>query len=151
MSDPHNPKSDSAPRQRKLSARPASPQHNPEAHRVAQSAVEFALDRKALDVVVLDLTGRSSITDYFVVCTGRSDIQVQAICESVTEGLRKLGVRPLSSEGLENGQWALLDYGDVIVHVFQKTIRELYDLERLWHEAPRWTYDGGSVIGNPRT
>lgn len=113
---------------------------------LAQRAAELAADRKALDIVVIDLTGRSSVTDYFVLATGRSDVQVQAICERLVEGLRERDERPLAVEGLENGQWALLDYGDVVVHVFQKATRELYDLERLWAEAPRWTYDGGSAI-----
>ena len=114
---------------------------------LAQRTAELAAERKALDIVVIDLTGRSSVTDYFVLATGRSDVQVQAICERVVEGLRERNERPLAVEGLENGQWALLDYGDVVVHVFQKATRELYDLERLWAEAPRWTYDGGSAIG----
>jgi ribosome-associated protein len=118
---------------------------------LVQRAAALAADRKALDIVVLDLIGRSSVTDYFLLCTGRSDIQVQAICERIVEGLRELGERPLAIEGLENGQWALLDYGDVVVHVFQKATRELYDLERLWAEAPRWTYEGGSAIGSART
>jgi len=113
---------------------------------LAKSAAVLVSDLKAADILVLDLSERSSITDYFVLCTGRSDIQVQAICHRVAEGLLEAGVRPLSSEGLENGQWALLDYGDIVVHVFQKATRELYDLERLWAEAPRWTYDPGSAI-----
>lgn len=113
---------------------------------IAKAVARLASDVKADDILVLDLSKMSSITDYFVLCTGRSDVQVQAICHKVVEGLREDGVRPLSSEGLENGHWALLDYGDVVVHVFQKATRELYDLERLWAEAPRWTYDQGSAI-----
>ena len=116
------------------------------ASELAQSVTRLASDRKAADILVLDLTERSSVTDYFVLCTGRSDVQVQAICERVTQGLREEGVRLLSSEGVENGLWALLDYGDVVVHVFQKDTRKLYDLERLWAGAPRWTYGPGSAI-----
>ena len=113
---------------------------------VARAVAALVSDRKGADILVLDLSERSSITDYFVLCTGRSDVQVQAICERVIEGLREDGIRPSSFEGLENGQWALLDYGDVIVHVFQKSSRELYDLEKLWSEAPRWIYDGSAVL-----
>lgn len=116
------------------------------ASELAKSAAVLVSDRKADDILVIDLTERSSVTDYFVICTGRSDVQVQAICQRVTEGLREDGVRPFSTEGTENGQWALLDYGDVVIHVFQKATRELYDLERLWSEAPRWTYDASSAI-----
>ena len=121
------------------------------ASELANAVAVLVADRKADNILVLDLTQCSSITNYFVVCTGRSDVQVQAICQRVLEGLREVGVRPLSSEGLENGQWALLDYGDVVVHVFQKATRELYDLERLWADAPRWTYDAGSAISDGRS
>jgi ribosome-associated protein len=121
---------------------------NSAASELANQVAVLAADRKADNILVLDLTQCSSITNYFVVCTGRSDVQVQAICQRVLEGLRELGVRPLSSEGLDNGQWALLDFGDVVVHVFQKATRELYDLERLWAEAPRWTYNVGSAIAD---
>jgi ribosome-associated protein len=83
-----------------------------------------AVDKKAYDLVVLDTAKLTSIADYFVICTGRSDTQVQAIAEAVTEHLATLGVKPLSSEGLERGQWVLIDYGDVVVHVFQAPVRE---------------------------
>jgi ribosome-associated protein len=96
-----------------------------------------AVDKKAYDLVVLDTAKLTSIADYFVICTGRSDTQVQAIANAVTEHLGALGVKALSSEGLERGQWVLIDYGDVVVHVFQAPVREFYDLERLWAKAPR--------------
>jgi len=96
-----------------------------------------AVDKKAYDLVVLDTAKLTSIADYFIICTGRSDTQVQAIAEAVTEHLAALGVKPLSTEGLERGQWVLLDYGDVVVHVFQAPVRAFYDLERLWAKAPR--------------
>jgi ribosome-associated protein len=96
-----------------------------------------ALDRKAYDLVVLETGGISSIGDYFVICCGRSDTQVQAIVDGVTSHLKTLGVRPLAVEGREHGQWALIDYGDVVVHVFYVPVREFYDLERLWAKAPR--------------
>ena len=81
-----------------------------------------------------------------MVCTGRSDIQVRAICERVREGMKAAGHGALSIEGAEHGHWGLLDFGEVVVHVFQSETRELYDLERLWSEAPRWTYESGPAI-----
>lgn len=96
-----------------------------------------ALDRKAYDLVVLETGQLSSIADYFVVCSGRSDTQVQAIAEAVQKDLAAYGERPLSVEGLPHAQWVLLDYGDVVVHVFHVPVREFYDLERLWSRAPR--------------
>ena len=116
---------------------------------VLKAAAELASDRKATDIVFLDLAAipeTSPITDYFLLCTGRSDVHVHAICERIVEGMRSRGVAPLSSEGIERGQWALLDYGDVVVHVFQDPVRKHYDLERLWSMAPRWTYEDGSDI-----
>jgi ribosome-associated protein len=88
-------------------------------------------------LVVLETSALTSIGDYFVICSGRSDTQVQAIAEGVRDHLSSLGVEPLSVEGLERGQWALLDYGDVVMHVFQVPIRAFYDLDRLWARAPR--------------
>jgi len=79
----------------------------------------------------------TSLADYFVICTGRSDTQVQAITQSIEQNLAQLGIRPLSVEGAEHGQWAIVDYGDVLVHVFFEPVREFYDLERLWVRAPR--------------
>ena len=113
---------------------------------LAREITELAADRRALDIVVLDLRGLSSVTDYFVICTGRSGVQVQAICEHVERELKERGRTASAREGVANGQWALLDYADVVVHVFQPQTRELYDLERLWFEAPRWTYPEGSAI-----
>ena len=101
------------------------------------ACVAAALDRKAYDLVVLDVGALTSIGDYFVICSGRSDTQVQAIAEGVRDHLSKLGVEPLAVEGLERGQWVLIDYGDVVVHVFQVPIRGFYDLDRLWARAPR--------------
>jgi ribosome-associated protein len=114
-----------------------------------RAAADLASDRKATDIVVLELAAipdTSPVTDYFLLCTGRSDVHVHAICERIVEGMRGRGVAPLSTEGVERGQWALLDYGDVVVHVFQDPVRKHYDLERLWGMAPRWTYREGSDI-----
>jgi ribosome-associated protein len=103
----------------------------------ALECTRAALERKAYDLVVLETTKLTSIADYFVICSGRSDTQVQAIAEAVRDHLESLGVRALSAEGVERGQWALLDYGDVVVHVFQVPVRAFYDLDRLWARAPR--------------
>ncbi len=97
--------------------------------------VRLTRDRKAQDPVVLDLRSLVSFTDYFVILTGRSDRQVQAIAEHLIEGLKAHQIRPRSIEGLPLGRWVLLDYDDVVVHIFQKSIRELYDLEGLWVDA----------------
>ena len=99
--------------------------------------VRAALDHKAYDLVVLETGRASSIADYFVICSGRSDTQVQSIAEGVEEHLRRHGERPLSVEGLPHAQWVLIDYGDVVVHVFYVPLRGFYDLERLWVRAPR--------------
>ena len=103
----------------------------------ALECTRAALDRKAYDLLVLETGGVSSIADYFVLCSGRSDTQVQAIADAVEAHLEGLGVRPLAVEGRQHGQWVLLDYGDVVVHVFYVPVREFYDLERLWSRAPR--------------
>ena len=96
-----------------------------------------ALDKKAYDLVVLETARHTSIADYFVICSGRSDTQVQAIVDTVRDHLESLGVKPLAVEGHERGQWALVDFGDVVVHVFYVPVRRFYDLERLWAKAPR--------------
>lgn len=101
-----------------------------------RKAVAAADDRKAGDLKVLALADVSDFTDYFVLCSGTSDRQVQAIASAVDETLRKDKVRPLHQEGLSGGRWVLLDYGDFIVHVFQEETRRFYGLERLWSDAP---------------
>ena len=103
----------------------------------ALECTRAALDRKAYDLVVLETGGVSSVADYFVICSGRSDTQVQAIADAIEEHLRGQGVRPIAIEGRTRGQWVLLDYGDVVVHVFYVPVRQFYDLERLWARAPR--------------
>lgn len=106
---------------------------------------KLAVDFKALDVVVLDVTGLSSFADFFVICSGKSSRQVQGIAENLQERLRETGIRPLGVEGLREGQWVLLDYGDVILHVFYEPVRLLYDLESLWSEAVKLRCDHESL------
>jgi ribosome-associated protein len=96
-----------------------------------------AMDRKALDVVVLDMRHALAITDYFLICSGGSARQVQAIADAIDEQLSQWGVASLGVEGYHEARWILMDYGDVIVHVFSQDTREFYDLERLWANAPK--------------
>lgn len=101
----------------------------------ALSCAKEADDRKALDIVLLDVSKITTLADYFLICSGRSSRQVQGIADGVQTRLRELGVRPLGVEGEREGHWILMDYGDVIVHIFYQPIRELYDLESLWSDG----------------
>ncbi len=96
-----------------------------------------AIDKKAERLKILDLTELSSFTDYFIICSGTSDRQVQAIADSISLSMDELGCELLSTEGYSEGRWVLLDFGDLVVHVFLDALREYYDLESLWAEAPR--------------
>jgi ribosome-associated protein len=98
---------------------------------------QAALDKKAYDLVILEVSALTSVADYFVICTGRSDVQVQSICRAIEEALANVKVRSLAIEGFTHGQWVLIDFGDVVVHIFYETAREFYNLERLWAHAPR--------------
>jgi len=109
-----------------------------------REAVAAAEDRKALELKVLHLQQVSDFTDYFLICSGTSERQVQAIADAVQERLRANRVRPLHVEGYNRGQWVLLDYGDLVVHVFQEEQRRFYALERLWGDAPDVTADFAS-------
>ena len=100
-------------------------------------AARAASDKKATDLVVLDLREAASFTEYFLICTGGSSRQVQAVSNAVEEALLKSGKRPLHIEGYSSAEWILLDYGDFIAHVFGAASRRFYDLERLWRDAPR--------------
>ncbi len=102
----------------------------------ARLAARAALDRKALDLVVLDVQGLSSVTDYFLVCSGRSTTHIESIAEAIRLELKAAGARPLHGEGAADSGWILLDYGDVLVHVFLEDTRAYYALERLWGDAP---------------
>jgi ribosome-associated protein len=101
-----------------------------------REAVSAADDRKAVDLKVLHLQKVSDFTDYFILCSGTSERQVQAIADAVQERLREIKVRPLHVEGYNRAQWVLIDYGDLVVHVFQDEPRRYYALERLWGDAP---------------
>ena len=101
-------------------------------------AAELALEQKAHDVVILDLRGISTATDFFVIAGGTSDTQVKAIADHVVDELKKEKVRPEHVEGLRGGRWVLVDYVDFVVHVFHPQARSFYQLESLWGDAPRW-------------
>lgn len=105
------------------------------AERLARRIGRLALEKKAEAIYVLDLRGLTSITDYFVICSGASDTHVRAIVDHISEELRKQRVRPSHLEGYSHLRWVLLDYYDVVVHVFQPETREYYGLERLWGDA----------------
>lgn len=101
-------------------------------------AVEAAQEKKAAGITILDLRGVGAFTEYFVICTGYSTPQVQAICTEVEEQLyKKLGRSPEHREGYRSAEWALLDFGSFVVHVFSDQARRFYDLERLWRSAPK--------------
>jgi ribosome-associated protein len=103
----------------------------------ASEAGKFALDKKAKDVVLLELSGLTDIADYFLLADGTSERHVKTISDAVEEGLKEQGVRPISVEGYDKGRWIIMDYGDTVVHVFLEELRELYDLESLWIEAKK--------------
>jgi ribosome-associated protein len=120
-------------------ARPVlrSPQAQREALAAARTAIDAALAKKALLPVLIDVSGRASYTDYIGIVSGRSDRQVDAIAEHVHRVMQESGRRLLGREGTRNGRWALLDFGDVVLHVFYHPVREVFDLESLWIDAPR--------------
>lgn len=103
----------------------------------AMRALALGLDKKALEPILLDVRALCSFCNYQLVLSGRSDRQVDAIADGISAGLKQEGLRPIGSEGARTGQWALLDYGDFVVHVFLHSAREHYDLEGLWSDAPR--------------
>ncbi len=96
-----------------------------------------ALRFKALDLVLLDVTGYSSFADFFIICSGKSSRQVQSISENLEAVLKEHGHRPLGVEGRQEGHWVLMDYGEVIIHIFYEPVRYFYDLESLWSEAKK--------------
>jgi ribosome-associated protein len=102
------------------------------------------LEKKAIGVEVLDVTGRVDYADYLVIMTGTSDRHVHSIAMGIEESLKRLKVSPLSVEGLQTASWVLMDFDDVVVHVFQEETRRLYDIEGLWMDASRVTVDAGA-------
>lgn len=99
--------------------------------------INAVMGKKAIDVEVLDVRGLTSVSDIFIICSGRSNRQVSAIAEYIQVNLKKHAIKPLSVEGKKEGHWVLLDYGHVIIHVFYEPVRSFYDLEGLWIDAKR--------------
>ncbi len=105
----------------------------------ALAAAQAAIDKKGIEPVLLDLTQSDSYTDYMLIVSAQADRAVRAIADGVVESMQQRGVRLIGAEGLREGRWALLDFGDVVVHVFEHPLREFYDLEGMWFDAPRVT------------
>jgi ribosome-associated protein len=102
---------------------------------MARRIVDFAEDKKAADIVLLDLTGLTTIADAFVICSGGSERQLEAIADGIIEGLRAEKVRPIGREGTASSHWVLVDFGSVVVHIFTPPERDYYSLEKHWAEA----------------
>lgn len=109
---------------------------------LAKHIATIASEHKALDIVVLDLRKLTSFTDYFVICSGASDRQVKSVADAIRSDIKKEGRLPIGEEGFNSGSWALVDYGDVVAHVFYTDERDYYQMERLWNDAPRVVFKG---------
>ncbi|WNG21892.1 ribosome silencing factor [Cystobacter fuscus] len=111
---------------------------NPRAHALARKIANLLSDKKAVDIVILDVRGMTSYADYVVVASGESDRQVSSMAEHVLVKLKESeGLRPVGHEGMDTGQWVLLDFGEVVAHIFYSEMRAHYDLEGIWADARR--------------
>lgn len=119
------------------SRRTANNSETARSQKLAMIAVNAALEKKGVEPVLLDVHELASYTDFILVVSGRSDRQVAAIAEGIAEALGRELVKPIGTEGVRGGQWSLLDFGDLIVHVFYHPLRDFYDLESFWVDAPR--------------
>ena len=108
-----------------------------ESREKSQLCINAALNKRALDAILLEVSKLSSFADYFIICSGQSSRHVQGIASFIKESLAKEGIYPLGIEGFTQGSWILMDYNEVIIHIFYKPIREFYDLEGLWSAAKR--------------
>ena len=117
-----------------------------DSRKLAEACAQNCLEKKGENVIVLDLENRSSVADFFVICSGSSDRQVTAIADFVANEGRKSGAKVYGEEGVRDGRWALIDFGAVIVHVFQDQLRDFYSLESLWGDAPRVTLKEDGTI-----
>jgi len=120
---------------------PGSDAPHADGREIAVTAARAAAAKQAADVTILDVHGLIVITDYFVIASGETDRQVKTILEEVERAVRDLGEKPVRREGDASSRWVLLDYIDVVVHVFAQEEREYYDLERLWRDAPRLAWE----------
>ena len=130
MPSPESPRVDGLPKRRTKPAKSALAPLD-----LARRIVDLAEDKKAADIVLLDLTGLTTMADHFVIASGGSERQIDAIADGIVEGLRDSGIRPIGREGTPDSHWILLDYGSVIVHVFTPPERDFYQLEKHWSEA----------------
>jgi ribosome-associated protein len=112
----------------------------------AQTCARFADEKKAKNLVVLELVGLTDIADYFVLATGTSERHARTIAEAVEIGMKEIGMKPYSLEGYDEGRWIIIDYQNVIVHIFIESLRELYDLESLWIEAKKYILQKGNTF-----
>jgi len=121
-----------------------------ESREIAVTAARAAAAKQAVDVTILDVHGLIVITDYFVICSGQTDRQIKTLVEEVERAVRDIGEKPIRREGDADSRWVLLDYIDVVVHVFAQEEREYYDLERLWRDAPRldWNATDQAAAGS---
>jgi ribosome-associated protein len=125
-----------APVKRKQAKRDASSKPDEAALALARRIVDLASDKKASDIVLLEIRELTTLADYFVICSGSSERQLGAIVSGIDDALRDEGIKPVGREGSANAHWMLIDYGSVIVHVMAPPERDFYQLERLWAEAP---------------
>jgi ribosome-associated protein len=112
----------------------------PASEALAKRAAQLMSDFKGTDILVLSLAGLTDMTDYFVIASGTSDTHVRSMADHVVRQLREEGERVTHAEGVETGRWALLDYTDVVIHVFHPTLRNFYQLERLWSDAEQVSF-----------
>jgi ribosome-associated protein len=126
------------PKRRAVRPKSREPRPTPdeEALALARRIVDLASDKKAVDIVLLEIGALTSLADYFVICSGGSERQLGAIADGITEGLRDEKVKPIGREGSSNAHWVLLDFGSVVVHIMAAPERDFYQLERLWADAP---------------
>ena len=120
------------------------------AHDKAVLCVQQVMENKAQDPVLLDVSGFSSFADYFVICSGKSSRQVQGMADHLERRLREYGIKPLGVEGAREGHWVLMDYGEVIIHIFYEPVRQFYDLESLWSGAKRVPVESKYVMPNAK-
>ncbi len=109
---------------------------------LAKAAAGFAYEKKARDLIGINLEGKSPMTDYFLICSGSNKPQIQAICDHIEDEMAELGLTPDHIEGYQDAQWVLMDYGSLIIHIFDHERREYFNLERLWGDAPAVRFSG---------
>ncbi|MGI5825148.1 MAG: ribosome silencing factor [Bacillota bacterium] len=103
---------------------------------LAKAAAGFAYEKKARDIMGINLVGKSPMTDYFLICSGSNKPQIKAICDNIDDKMAEIGLNPGHIEGYQEAKWVLMDYGSIIIHIFDDESREYFNLERLWGDAP---------------